>query len=438
MTQEPLTGETLKIVMVGHVDHGKSTLVGRLLHETGFIPESKIKHVRKVCEDQGKGFEFAFLLDALEEERDQGITIDVSQMFFKTQKRNYVIIDAPGHKEFLKNMISGASAADVAFLMIDAEEGIQEQTKRHAYILSLLGIKQVAIVVNKMDLVGYSEHVFNKTRDVYSRYLESIHVKPRTFIPISAYHGDNVMVKSLNMPWYRGESILEILDGFEAHDDRSKLSFRFPVQDVYKFDKRRIVAGRVESGAVSVGDEILFLPSGKTTKIKTIEAWNPPQSLPAGQAGVGGQVHLPQTAVAGQSTGFTMEDQIFVERGEIGCAPDRKLNVSDRFSANIFWMGNKHLQKGGRYLLKLATQEIECVIESIPKVINSSTLEEISRSAHEVAKNEVAEIIVSTKKPIAFDTFDEVPETGRFVIVHEQDVRGGGIILKRVEHFSAI
>ena len=423
LTQEQLTGETLKIVMVGHVDHGKSTLVGRLLHETGSIPESKIKHVQKVCDDQGKGFEFAFLLDALEEERDQGITIDVSQMFFKTKKRNYVIIDAPGHKEFLKNMVSGASNADVAFLMIDAEEGIQEQTQRHAYILSLLGIKQVAIVINKMDLVGYSEEVFNKTRFVYSQYLATINVKPRTFIPISAYYGDNVMTRSEKMPWYKGESIIQILDGFATHDDRSKLAFRFPVQDVYKFDKRRIIAGRIESGRVKVGDELVFQPSNKKVKIKTIEKWN---------------AQTPSEAVAGQSVGFTMEDQIFVERGEIGYVPEEKMNVSDRFSANIFWMGNKHLQRGGKYLLKLATQEVECVIESIPKVINSSTLEEISKNAREVAKNEVAEIIVSTKRPIAFDTFDEVPETGRFVIVHERDVRGGGIILKRVEHFSVI
>src|SRR3990167_3418697 len=202
LTQEQLTGETLKIVMVGHVDHGKSTLVGRLLTETGAIPQSKISHVQKVCDDQGKGFEFAFLLDGLEEERDKGITIDVSQMFFKTKKRNYVIIDAPGHKEFLKNMVSGASSADVAFLMIDAEEGIQEQSKRHAYILSLLGIKQIAIVMNKMDLVGYSEAAYNHIKIAYSRHLASINVKPRTFIPISAYNGDNVVTKSDKMPWY--------------------------------------------------------------------------------------------------------------------------------------------------------------------------------------------------------------------------------------------
>ncbi len=425
--QESLTGETVKIVMVGHVDHGKSTLVGRLLHDTGFIPGTKMDHVKKVCEEQGKGFEFAFLLDGLEEERDQGITIDVAQMFFKSKKRSYVIIDAPGHKEFLKNMISGASNADVAFLMIDAEEGIQEQSKRHAYLLALLGIKQIAIVVNKMDLVNYSEAVFNSTKEIYTKYLKTIQVTAHAFIPISAYQGENVLAKSTKMPWYRGETILEILDGFTAHDDTSKLAFRFPVQDVYKFDKRRIIAGRVESGSISIGDEIVFLPSGKSTRIKTIEKWHPSADKPA-----------PTMVVAGESIGLTMEEQIFVERGEIGCIASNKPVVADRFSANLFWMGNKHLHKGGKYILKLATQEIECVIESISKVINSSTLEEIAKNAHEVAKNEVAELIISTKKPIAFDTFDTIPETGRFVIVHEQDVRGGGIILKRAEHFSAI
>ena len=423
LTQAPTSSETLKFVMVGHVDHGKSTLVGRLLTETGFVTETKIAHVKKVCEDQGKVFEFAFLLDGLEEERDQGITIDVSQMFFKTAKRNYVVIDAPGHKEFLKNMITGASNADVAFLMIDAEEGIQEQTQRHAYILSLLGIKQIAVVVNKMDLVNYSEKVFNDTVTTYTKYLASISVKPRTFIPISAYHGDNVVKKSDKMPWYQGETILGVLENFSTHDDRSKLAMRFPVQDVYKFDKRRIIAGRLESGTISIGDEIVFMPSGKLTKVKTIEKWN---------------ALMPTSVVAGESIGLTMEDQIFVERGEIGCLVSNKTLVSDRFSANIFWMGNKHLEKGGKYLLKVATQEVECVVESIPKVINSSTLEEISKNAHEVAKNEVAEIILSTKRPIAFDTFDEIPETGRFVIVSDHDVRGGGIILKNVEYFSAI
>lgn len=409
--------------MVGHVDHGKSTLVGKLLTETGFITETKIAHVKKVCEDQGKVFEFAFLLDGLEEERDQGITIDVAQLFFKTQKRNYVVIDAPGHKEFLKNMISGASSADVAFLMIDAEEGIQEQTKRHAYLLSLLGIRQIAIVVNKMDLVQYSEKVFRDTVETYTKYLHTINVVPKTFIPVSAYHGDNVVKKSDKMPWYTGDTILGVLENFQSNDDRSKLALRFPVQDVYKFDKRRIIAGRIESGTLNIGEELVFLPSGKKIKVKTIEKWN---------------ADLPTSAQAGDSTGITMEDQTFVERGDIGCHPDSQCQVSSSFAANIFWMGNKHLEKDGKYLLKVATQEVECTVEAISKVINSSTLEEISKNAREVAKNEVAEVILTTKKPIAFDTFDRVPETGRFVIVHDHDVRGGGIILKTVEPFSAI
>ena len=413
----------LKFVIVGHVDHGKSTLIGRLLYDCGVVPEEKINEVKTVCESLGKKFEFCFLLDYLEEERQQNITIDTTQIFFNTEKRNYVIIDAPGHKEFLKNMISGASNADVAFLMIDAEEGIQEQTQRHAYILSLLGIGQIAVVVNKMDLVNYSEEVFNKTREIYGKYLESIQVKPRAFIPISATRGENVMTRSGKMPWYKGQSILEILDGFLTQDDRSKAPFRFPVQDVYKFDRRRILAGRVESGAVSVGEEILFLPSGKSTRIKTVERWG---------------ASAPQRVVAGESVGFTMEDQIFVERGDIGCLPAEKPQVSDRFHANLFWMGTKHLEKGGRYILKIATQEVECVVEAIIKVINSSTLEEISKNSHEVAKNEVAEVILATKRPIAFDTFDRIPETGRFVIVSDHDVRGGGIILKKAEHFSAI
>ncbi len=419
----PTSTETLKFVMVGHVDHGKSTLVGKLLTETGFITETKLAHVKKVCEDQGKVFEFAFLLDGLEEERDQGITIDVAQMFFKTKKRNYVVIDAPGHKEFLKNMISGASNADVAFLMIDAEEGIQEQTKRHAYLLKLLGIKQIAVVMNKMDLVGYSQEIYDKTVKAYTEYLQTIQVTPRTFIPISAYHGDNVVKKSTNMPWYTGETIMEILENFATHDDRSKASLRFPVQDVYKFDKRRIIAGRLESGTVKVGDELMFLPSGKTVKVKTIEKWNAP---------------MPQSAAAGESIGLTMEDQTFIERGEIGCHPSSKPYVSSQFQANLFWMGNKHLQKGARYILKIATQEVECMVESILKVINSSTLEEISSNSNEVAKNEVAEVIFSTKKPVAFDTFDEIAETGRFVLVSDHDVRGGGIILKSAEYSSAI
>ena len=413
----------LRIVFVGHVDHGKSTLVGRILQETGSVLPSRMKEVEAICKSRGMNFEYAFLLDALEEEQDQGVTIDVSQVLFKTKKRFYRVIDAPGHKEFLKNMVSGASTADVAILLIDAEEGLREQTRRHATILSLLGIKQILVAVNKMDLVGYDRAVFERVREEYGKHLKSLKLEPLAYVPLAAYHGENVASPSSKMPWYEGKPLLELLDSLKLEPPLSEnLPLRLPLQDVYKFDKERIFAGRVESGTLSVGEEVSFLPSGKRGVVKSIEKWNVPKQ---------------KKASAGESVGFTLEDQIFVERGEVVCrepAPE----VSRTFLANIFWMGNKHLKRGEKYLLKLTTEETECVVDSILRVVNSSNLEEISQNAQEVAKNEVAEIILATKKPVAFDTFDRIPETGRFVLVSEHDVRGGGIILKKVEHFSAI
>ncbi len=425
-----ITDNALRIVFVGHVDHGKSTLVGRLLHETDSVLPSKLEYVEAICRDRGMKFEYAFILDALEEEQDQGITIDVSQVVFKTKKRSYRVIDAPGHKEFLKNMISGASSADAAILLIDAEEGLREQSKRHATILSLLGIQSIIVVINKMDLVGYREEVFENIKKEYSRYLATLKITPRAFVPASAYVGDNVVSRTSQMPWYHGQTLLEILDGLDNYRPSEDKPFRLPLQDVYKFDKQRIFAGRIESGAVSAGDEVVFSPSNKTGIVKSIEKWNPPKNA-------GGQVRL-QKAVAGESIGIVLEDQIFVERGEMVCHQKSAPLVSRSFMANIFWMGNRHLEKGSKTILKLTTQETECVVESISRVINSSTLEEISTNSREVAKNEVAEIILSTKTSVAFDLFDAIPETGRFVLVSDHQVRGGGIILKKVEHFSAI
>ncbi len=419
----PSSAPYLNLVFVGHVDHGKSTLVGRILHETGAVLESKIKSVEEICKDRGTKFEYAYLMDALEEEQDQGVTIDVSQVYFKTKKRTYRVIDAPGHKEFLKNMISGASSADVAILLIDAEEGLREQTKRHATILSLLGVHNILVVINKMDLVNYSQEVYDKIRSDYGAYLASLKLTPRAFIPLSAYQGENLLTKSSKTPWYEGQALLPFLDSFEHHRVAETKPLRFPLQDVYKFDKRRIFAGRIESGKIRVGDKVLFLPSEKTGVVASIERWNAP---------------VAHEAKAGDSVGFTLEDQIFVERGEVVCHAASRPDVSQSFVANIFWMGSKHLEKGSKGVLKLTTQEVECAVDSIVRVINSSTLEEIARNAREVAKNEVAEVILTTKKPVAFDRFEDIQETGRFVLVHDKQVRGGGIILKAVDPFGAI
>jgi bifunctional enzyme CysN/CysC len=272
--------EFMNIVIVGHVDHGKSTVIGRLLADTDSLPEGKLEQVRENCRRNSKPFEYAFLLDALKDERSQGITIDAARCFFKSKKRNYLILDAPGHVEFLKNMVTGASNAEAALLVIDAKEGIMENSTRHGYLLSMLGIRQIAVLVNKMDLVDYDRSVYEDIKKNYSDFLEKIGIKASCFIPVSGFQGDNITERSENMPWYDGDTVLERLDLFETAGLPIDMPFRMPVQGVYKFtqdgDDRRIVAGTVETGKLKVGDTVIFYPSGKKSKVKTIEAFNAP------------------------------------------------------------------------------------------------------------------------------------------------------------------
>src|SRR4051812_49329964 len=235
--------EQLKIVIVGHVDHGKSTFVGRLFNDTGSLPEGKLEQLQKIAERRGVPFEWANLMDGLQAERDQNITIDTAQIWFQTKKRQYVIIDAPGHKEFLKNMITGAANAEAALLLIDASEGVQEQSRRHGYLLNLLGIRQVAVLVNKMDLANYSQERFDAIEKEYREFLQSLGLVPKVFIPISAYHGDNIASRSPKMPWWQGPAVLETLDEFRVGELPKDQALRMPIQDVYRFDERRILSG---------------------------------------------------------------------------------------------------------------------------------------------------------------------------------------------------
>src|SRR5438874_3254325 len=289
--------EQLKIVIVGHVDHGKSTFVGRLFHDTGSLPEGKLEQLQKAAERRGAPFEWANLMDALQSERDQNITIDTAQIWFQTSKRQYVIIDAPGHKEFLKNMVTGAASAEAALLLIDAHEGVQENSRRHGYLLNLLGIRQIAVLVNKMDLENYQEPTFNRIEAEYRAWLKSIGVEPKLFIPIAAKHGDNIASRSPHTPWWRGPTVLGMLDEFEVSESPTNQPLRFPIQDVYRFDERRILAGRVEAGSIKVGDKVIFSPTNKTSTVKTIERWHAPAS---------------ESASAGESIGITLTEQIFV------------------------------------------------------------------------------------------------------------------------------
>ena len=414
--------EDMNIVIVGHVDHGKSTLMGRLLADTDSLPQGKLEQVKETCRRNSKPFEYAFLLDALKDEQSQGITIDTARCFFKTEKRDYNILDTPGHIEFLKNMITGASRAQAALLVIDAKEGVQENSRRHGYMLSMLGIKQIAVVINKMDLVDYSQEVYEKVKKEYLEFLKQIHMEPKFVLPISAFGGDNVVKKSEHMPWYDGMNILEVLDHFECEKPDEHLPFRMPVQDVYKFtkngDDRRIIAGTIETGSAKVGDEIVFYPSGKRSHIKSIEAFHAP---------------VRTAAKADEAVGFTMVEQIYIKRGELMAIAGQKApQVGSRIACNIFWLGKKKFSKNKTYFLKVGCEKVKAELEELKGVINSSSMGAINgRDA--VEKNEVAECILRTERPIAFDLVEDIAGTSRFVLVDNYEIAGGGIITRVLE-----
>lgn len=406
----------MNIVIVGHVDHGKSTVIGRLLADTNALPEGKLEQVREMCRRNSKVFEYAFLLDALKDERSQGITIDAARCFFKTQKRKYIIIDAPGHIEFLKNMITGASRAEAALLVIDAREGVKENSRRHGYMLSMLGIRQIAVLVNKLDLVGYAQPAYDAIVAEYTQFLDRIGIKPTCFIPISATEGVNIASRSPFTPWYEGNTVLEELDEFTSAEETAGQPFRMPVQDIYKFtregDDRRIVAGMIESGSVAVGDEIVFYPSGKKTTVKTIEAFNRP---------------VQREARAGWSAGFTVTEQIYIRRGEIAAkANETAPHVATRIKTSLFWLSRSPMEQNKTYFLKVGSVKAEIRLEKIIGVMDASTLS--SGMKTNICRHDVAECVLVCDKPIAFDLASDLPATGRFVIVDNYEISGGGII----------
>lgn len=416
--------ETLNLVIAGHVDHGKSTIVGRLLADTGSLPEGKLEAVKLYCQQNAKPFEYAFLLDALKDEQAQGITIDSARAFFKTEKRKYLLIDAPGHIEFLKNMITGASWAEAALLVIDAHEGVMENSRRHGFMLSFLGIRQIAVLVNKMDMVGYRQEVFEAIVAEYSAFLRQLDIQSSGFIPVSGFEGDNIAFRSTRMPWYDGPTVLEQLDRFESRESGGEKPFRFLVQEVYKFtgngDNRRIVAGSVESGKLKVGQDVVFYPSCKKSTIKSIEVFNNHSKDPLTEL------------EAGWSAGFTLSEQIYVQRGEIAVYLDGKLPyTSSRLRVSLFWLGREPLVTGKKYLFKLGTTKTEMEVEKILRVFDASTLE--TKPGGKIERNDVADCILSLEKMVAFDLSNELPETSRFVIVDNYEITGGGVILEDYE-----
>ncbi len=412
-TPSGTTRPQVRIVIVGHVDHGKSTLVGRLLHETGSLPDGKLEMLKAVSARRGMPFEWSFLLDALQTERDQGITIDTTQIRFRTKSRDVVLIDAPGHAEFLHNMITGASQADGAVLIIDALEGVRDQTRRHGYLLHLLGVKQVAVVVNKMDRVDFSEARFKEISDEISAHLIGLGVTPTAVIPISARDGDGVAERTPNINWYSGPTVVEALDALTPAIALDSLALRLPVQAIYKFDDRRIVAGRIESGGIGTGDEIVIVPSGKIAKVKSIESWPlTPLTLRQG---------------AGRSVGITLDRELFLERGDIIAHAKAAPRDTRRLRARIFWLHEEPLKAGASVLVRLGTMESRATIVAIDKAVDPGELASVAAS--EIARNHVGEIDISLAKPVAADAYTNNPRTGRLVIEVNGRIAGGGLVL---------
>ena len=421
--------ESLRLVFTGHVDHGKSTVIGRLLHDAGSLPQGAVDKIRRVSAETGQPFELAHLLDAFEEERRQGITIDTTRLRFSSAARDYVIIDAPGHKEFLKNMISGAADAEAAFLVVDAQRGVEEQSRRHARMLSLLGVVQVGLAVNKMDLVGYDQDAFEKVASELSEFALGLGLSIRLSLPLSALLGENVCERSPQMPWWDGPTLLEALDSIpKARPGRGAL--RIPIQDVYKFDARRVLAGRIESGEVRVGDEIAINPGGKTTKVTALAAWLPrDEALSAGP---------------GRSVALMVADEFYNKRGEVVSLVSDPPLAAGKITASIFWMGKRPLEAGRRYKLRIASAESEAEVTSITRLLDSETLasgeagEDLAgvgspqaapgEEPKSVGRNQVAEVTLSLQRPCALDLFSKCPATGRFVLVDGYDVSGGGIV----------
>src|SRR3989304_10375677 len=334
-----LEEHSLSIVIVGHVDHGKSTLIGRLLYDTGSLPEEKINEIRIASQTAGREMESAFLMDHLEEERQRGITIDISQTFFNSDKRKYVIIDAPGHNEFLKNMITGSSQAEAALLLLDAAEGIRDQTRRHSYILGMLGLRQVAVIINKMDMVDYSKERFIALSDEITKILDQFNIQPSVIIPISARYGENVARPSESLKWYAGPTVLQALDNFSALEVSNK-SLRFPVQN-----------GNL----------------------------------------------IPR--------------------------------ITEKIHANIFWMADNSYKKGEPVTFKCATQEVNGRINNIYKLFDPATIEIVDNDAEEIGAAEIAEVEIILEKSVVVDSFNEIPEMGRFGLERMGHPVGGGIIL---------
>ncbi len=400
--------ELLRFTTAGSVDDGKSTLIGRLLYDSKSIFQDQLDAIERTSKQRGdEHVNLALLTDGLRAEREQGITIDVAYRYFHTPKRKFIIADTPGHIQYTRNMVTGASTANLAVILIDARNGVLEQTLRHSYIASLLQIPHVIIAINKMDLVDYSQDVYEKIKADYEKFRDKLNVKDVHFIPISALKGDNVVNKSENMPWYTGDSLLHILETIDMQDDYNMENMRFPVQYVIrpmsdKFHDYRGYAGRLVSGKLNVGDEIVVLPSGLRSKVKTIDFYD--QQL--------------DNAFAPQSIAVTLEDDIDISRGDMIVKPDDMPIESKEVEMKICWFNPKPMQNRGKYIIRHTTNEIKAMVTGVDYKVNINTLEH-DYEDKEIKMNDIAKIRIKTAKPLFYDKYENNRQTGSVIFIDE-------------------
>lgn len=404
-----MTRKTLSVVVVGHVDHGKSTLIGRLLHDTGSLRADQVQAVKESSARRGGHFEWAHLLDAFQAERDSAVTIDTAQAILTMKGRDYYLIDAPGHREFLKSMVSGATRADAAILVVDAAEGLCEQTMRHAYLLKLIGVRDIIVAITKMDAIGFDETGFKSVAKNLTDYLAGLDLFASHVIPVSATDGIGVMHKGNAPGWYQGKTVMEALELLEGTAETDTAPLCFSVQDVYLFDKKRVIAGRVETGALNTGDAVTILPSGEKTRIASIESWPQPQASPA---------------QSGQSIGLTLEDPVFIERGYVLCNDVTILKVCNTISAHVVWLANDPLTSGDSCIIRIGSQEFSARLQSIDALIDlqNSTAR---NNADRISKNDTARVSLRVRGKAIIGSHKNL---ARLIIIKDNIVCGAGMI----------
>ncbi len=401
-----------RIAFVGEIDHGKSTLIGRLLLDTHSLAEDKWKDAQRVAKDLGQNACMAFLTDQLMEEREQSLTIDTTEIFLKTHHRDYILIDNPGHREFIKNMMTGTSQAEAALLVTDISRGIEEQTRRHAYVIRMFGLKSLIVAVNKMDLIKYDEEKFRNFDKKLAELLTELGIESFQAIPVSALDGVNIQKKSKKTNWYKGPTLTEAMDTIKTLPPRTGQPLRFPVQDVYRDDIEDIVVGRISTGTVRKGKKIIVLPDLRETTVKDIKVF----------------LKKKRSAQAGESIGLTLSPLPNIKRGDILCELKDHPSPTRHFSARIFWLAQMPLIKGKPLTLRLATQEIQCTIKNIDERIDSSTFKIIEKNADELNANEVGLAAIESSTPLIVEPFEHNAELGRFVIEDPDQILGVGIV----------